>query len=332
MRPPVRGPGRPAKSRSARARAPRRAAFEDRQRWQRDFVAALRQERKPEELGRRLAEMFDKPELRRSEEFIREDRAGTMTWDNSSWISTCRSLRGSVRRSSGAFPTTPRISPFSPEEERGHLSPRHATRVFLSLATLAGLVLSPGAARAAGGELKAWGGGATPSLALRDLQGKEHKLADYRGKVVVINFWAHLVRSLPRGDALDAAAAGQARRQALRDPRGGLRRGRAADQRVPEKSRCASRCSWIATPSAATAWKVKVLPTTLVLDPQQRIRYSVTGDLEWDSQSVEDTIKKLLSPELRYAPDRSSATCGRGRFRSRLSALGFVRFRRTACR
>ncbi len=47
--------------------------FEDRQRWQRDFVTALRRERKPEELGRQLAEMFDRPELRRSEEFIRED-------------------------------------------------------------------------------------------------------------------------------------------------------------------------------------------------------------------------------------------------------------------
>src|SRR6267143_522570 len=52
--------------------------FEDRQRWQRDFVAALRQERKPEGLGWRLAEMFDKPELRRSEEFVREDRR----WDD----------------------------------------------------------------------------------------------------------------------------------------------------------------------------------------------------------------------------------------------------------
>ena len=51
--------------------------FEDRLRWQHDFVAFLRQERKPEDLGRRLAEMFQKPELRRSEEFIREDRR----WD-----------------------------------------------------------------------------------------------------------------------------------------------------------------------------------------------------------------------------------------------------------
>ena len=47
--------------------------FEDRQRWQRDLVALLRQQRAPQELGRSLADMFDKPELRRSEEFLRED-------------------------------------------------------------------------------------------------------------------------------------------------------------------------------------------------------------------------------------------------------------------
>ena len=51
--------------------------FEDRQRWQRDLVAALREQRDPRELGRRLAEMFIKPELRRSEEFLREDKR----WD-----------------------------------------------------------------------------------------------------------------------------------------------------------------------------------------------------------------------------------------------------------
>jgi hypothetical protein len=41
---------------------------------------------------------------------------------------------------------------------------------------------------------------------------------------------------------------------------------------------------------------VKVLPTTLVLDPQQRIHYSVVGDLEWDSPAVESAIRKLLPP------------------------------------
>ena len=63
------------------------------------------------------------------------------------------------------------------------------TRILAWIA--AALVAVPaGPALAAGGELKPWAGGATPPFALRDISGKEHKLADYRGKVVVLNFWA----------------------------------------------------------------------------------------------------------------------------------------------
>ncbi|HEY6241882.1 MAG TPA: DUF6279 family lipoprotein, partial [Burkholderiales bacterium] len=51
--------------------------FEDRLRWQRDLVAALREQHEPQELGRRLAEMATRPQLRRSEEFLREDKR----WD-----------------------------------------------------------------------------------------------------------------------------------------------------------------------------------------------------------------------------------------------------------
>jgi cytochrome c biogenesis protein CcmG/thiol:disulfide interchange protein DsbE len=38
--------------------------------------------------------------------------------------------------------------------------------------------------------LSAQSGEAAPSLELRDLQGAAHKLEDYRGKPVVLNFWA----------------------------------------------------------------------------------------------------------------------------------------------
>ncbi|HVQ61941.1 MAG TPA: DUF6279 family lipoprotein [Burkholderiales bacterium] len=51
--------------------------FDDRRRWQRDFVAALKAQHQPQELGASLAEMFNKPERRRSADFIREDKA----WD-----------------------------------------------------------------------------------------------------------------------------------------------------------------------------------------------------------------------------------------------------------
>jgi hypothetical protein len=48
--------------------------------------------------------------------------------------------------------------------------------------------------------------------------------------------------------------------------------------------------------SAATAWKVKVLPTTLVIDPEQRVRFVAVGDIGWDTPPVESEIRKLLPP------------------------------------
>jgi len=35
--------------------------------------------------------------------------------------------------------------------------------------------------------------------------------------------------------------------------------------------------------AAATAWKVKVLPTSLVIDPQQKVRFVAVGDIGWDT-------------------------------------------------
>ena len=176
------------------------------------------------------------------------------------------------------------------------MSPRRAARVFLSLALLAGLVPVPGAARAAGGELKPWSGGATPSLALRDLQGKEHKLADYRGKVVVINFWATWCdpcrEEMPSMQRLQDKLADKAFAILAIDYGEGAPRINDFLKKVPVRFTVLLDRDT----SAATAWKVKVLPTTLVLDPELRIRYLVVGDLEWDSPAVEGAIRKLLPP------------------------------------
>jgi thiol-disulfide isomerase/thioredoxin len=39
-------------------------------------------------------------------------------------------------------------------------------------------------------KLKTWSGSTPPTLALKDLDDKQHQLEDYRGKVLVVNFWA----------------------------------------------------------------------------------------------------------------------------------------------
>jgi thiol-disulfide isomerase/thioredoxin len=148
----------------------------------------------------------------------------------------------------------------------------------------------------AGGELKPWSGGATPPLALRDLQGKEHKLADYHGKVVVLNFWATWCdpcrEEMPSMQRLQDKLAGRPFAILAVDYGEGAPRINDFLKKVPVRFTVLLDRDT----SAATAWRVKVLPTTLVLDPELRIRYSVVGDLEWDSPAVEGAIRKLLPP------------------------------------
>lgn len=173
------------------------------------------------------------------------------------------------------------------------MSAGNAMRALLGAGLFAALVSASGPGRAAG-ELKPWSGGATPPLALRDPQGKEHKLADYRGQVVVINFWATWCdpcrAEMPSMQRLQDKLAGKPFAVLAIDYGEGAPRINDFLKQVPVRFTVLLDRDT----SAATAWKVKVLPTTLVLDPEHRIRYSVVGDLEWDSPAVEGAIRKLL--------------------------------------
>jgi thiol-disulfide isomerase/thioredoxin len=162
----------------------------------------------------------------------------------------------------------------------------------LALALLTGLA----AAWAAGGTLKLWSSGATPPLALRDLKGKEHKLADYRGKVVVLNFWATWCdpcrEEMPSMQRLQDKLAGKPFAILAVDYGEGAPRVSDFLKTVPVRFTVLLDRDT----SAATAWKVKVLPTTLVIDPEQRVRFVAVGDIGWDSEPVENEIRKLLPP------------------------------------
>ena len=165
----------------------------------------------------------------------------------------------------------------------------------LSAALLAALCV----AHAAGGELKPWSGGATPPLALRDLDGKERRLADYRGKVVVLNFWATWCepcrQEMPSMQRLQDKLAGKPFVILAVDFGEGPPRIREFLQTLPVRFTVLLDRDL----STADAWKVKVLPTSLVIDRSQKIRYTVVGDLKWDSPAVERAIRKLLPRDVK---------------------------------
>jgi thiol-disulfide isomerase/thioredoxin len=169
----------------------------------------------------------------------------------------------------------------------------------VTLARLA-LVLAAAAACAApvgAKELKPWKGGATPPLELRDLQGREHRLEDYKGKVVVVNFWATWCE--PCRDEMPAM-------QRLKERMAGAPFALLAVNYAEGNPRVESFLEQVPVDFAilmdrdsavSKRWQARVLPYTVVLDPRLRIRYTVTGDLDWSAPEVEATLRKLLTQQ-----------------------------------
>jgi thiol-disulfide isomerase/thioredoxin len=155
----------------------------------------------------------------------------------------------------------------------------------------AAIALTPLAAAA--GDLKPWTGGATPPLVLKDLAGKEHRLDDYRGKVVVINFWATWCEpcreEMPSLNRLKTQMADTPFAILAVDMGEGEARIKAFLEKTPvDFPVLLDRDS-----AVSKLWKVRVLPTTLVLDPDTRIRYMVIGELDWSSAEVEKRLRAL---------------------------------------
>ena len=158
--------------------------------------------------------------------------------------------------------------------------------VFLGFALLA----APAAAQV----LKPWSGGATPPLELADLQGAKHKLADYRGKVVLVNFWATWCvpcrDEMPSIERLRAALEG--RRFAvlavnLAEPDA---RVQAFLRQVP----LGFPVLMDRDAAAAKAWKARMLPATFIVGADGRVRYSYIGELDWSREPVSKQITELL--------------------------------------
>jgi peroxiredoxin len=168
-----------------------------------------------------------------------------------------------------------------------------------ALALLAGLILLGPGAGAAQQALKTWPGGPTPALELKDLEGRVHALESYRGKVVLVNFWAtwcapcleempsieRLRRSLEsRPFAVLAVnlAEPDARVQAF------LRQVPLGFPVLMDRDA-----------AAAKAWKARMLPATFIVGADGRVRYSHIGELDWSQEPVRRQIAELLPRERR---------------------------------
>jgi len=136
-----------------------------------------------------------------------------------------------------------------------------------------------------------------PDFILSDLKGTTRTLADYRGKVVVVNFWASwcppCIKEMPGLLHLQEKLADQP--FVILPVNVGEQK-----YRVWKFVKLINFTLPVLLDTRSetfTAWGASVLPTSFLLDTEGRIRYRVQGDLAWDSEDVVALIEKLITEE-----------------------------------
>jgi len=160
-------------------------------------------------------------------------------------------------------------------------------------AALAVLALACAGA-AAGAELQAWTGAQPPPFALEDLAGRTHRLADYRGKVVLVNFWATWCEpcraEMPSLGRLHAALADRplvVLAVNLGEPVSRIKKFLA---NTPlEFAVLLDRDT-----AVAKAWRARILPATYLVGRDGRIRQVHFGELDWSSGAGRRAVEALL--------------------------------------
>lgn len=136
-----------------------------------------------------------------------------------------------------------------------------------------------------------------PSLRAEDLGGQWHALDDYRGQVVVVNFWASwcapCLIEMPGLQRLAKNLESQAFSVLAVN----------AGETAAEVWKMRRRLGWELPllldrgGETVVGWKVDSYPTSFVIDAEGHVRHRIVGMLEWDSAAARGLIEALLAEQ-----------------------------------
>ena len=136
-----------------------------------------------------------------------------------------------------------------------------------------------------------------PELALVNMQGERRHLEDYKGSVLLVNFWATwcppCVKELP-----SIATA----RKLLSDEAFEVLAINVGEDKVQIERFLRTRLGGVSNLEvliddnlvAVKDWKVRALPTTYIVDHTGRVVYSATGEHDFSDSAVIDKIRELI--------------------------------------
>jgi thiol-disulfide isomerase/thioredoxin len=139
-----------------------------------------------------------------------------------------------------------------------------------------------------------------PAMQAQTLEGAAKPLADYRGKLVLLNFWASwcppCLREMPSMERLRLKMAGRPLEIVA------LNSAETAEEVNAYLSTMKLGFPVLLDPDGSNTrrWKVFALPTSFLLDADGRVRYVLTGPIEWDEAEAVQIIESMLAetPEL----------------------------------
>lgn len=134
----------------------------------------------------------------------------------------------------------------------------------------------------------------TPPLSLRDLNGLKRKLADYRGKVVLVNFWASwcppCIREIPSMQRLYV----EMKNRPFEILAVNVGENRGVIEKIKKQLKITFPILLDQNGKTYKDWKVYVYPSNFLLDPKGRLRFGAPGGVIWDGPEAISAINELL--------------------------------------
>ncbi len=143
-------------------------------------------------------------------------------------------------------------------------------------------------------ELKPANGALAHPLVLKTLDGTVHDLAKYRGKVVLVNFWATWCEpcrdEMPSLEKLKEKFAGQPFEVLAVNVDEPESRVRAFLEKTPLG------LTVVLDPGkpVTKSWNARILPVSYLIGRDGRVRHSVIGEMDWSNDRAVKTIETLL--------------------------------------
>lgn len=145
-------------------------------------------------------------------------------------------------------------------------------------------------------DLKPYDGEPLPDFTLIDMSGNKHTLSSYKGRVVMVNFWATYcgpcIKELPSMTRL---------KQKLGDKSFEILAIDMAEEKSDIEAFMQRHDIKVNFPilldmegNVIEQWMVSAVPSTFIVDTSGKIRYTYYGGLEWDSEEVIADIKGLM--------------------------------------